>query len=283
MWKTGGFYRYWTDLSIILAAWLGSMGFLLAVFKKTRPGLLLGGLFGSLLALHTLAGEAVRYRLVSEWIWLLGAAYTLFCLSRIFRYPFLDVDKSSAVPIRNSLFDSSFIRWAVPILLILPFSILAVQIPINREKKSKEKLPVLQCSVEEVLKSNGLIEQYRSQESILHNISYYKTLAFTQSPHKVTYPHDIVIFSGELSHFVCDSNRKVHNFSLKANKAGLYVGDAQLICVINKNVSIILPERIKKPKRAQGIVVGTILKSGPLGDFVILVSDIIIDGHSLKG
>ncbi len=235
------------------------------------------------MGLHALAGEAVRYRLVSEWIWLLGAAYTLYFLSRLFKVPFLDSDKSESVPIRSSLFDSRLLRWAIPIMLIIPFCVLAAKIPSNRALKSKETLPVLQSSVEEVLTSNGLIEKYRAQGSILHDIEHYRAHAFSQNPHKVSYPHDIVVFSGELTHLVTKGERKVTNFTFEVNKAGLYIGDAQLVCIVNDNATLILPEEIKKLKRAQGIIVGIILRKGPLGDFVILVSDILIDGVSIKG
>lgn len=282
MTKVGGSYRYWNDLGVIFAAWLGYIGFFLALFKRPRSGLFLGGLFASLLALHSLAGEAVRYRLVSEWIWLVGAAYSLYWLSQLFRQSFFAADTTNDPPIVNSFFDKSAVRWGVPIFLLFPFVMLAIQIPANRALKEEQQVAVLQGPVEDFIAANGFLEKYRAQGNVLHDISHYKKLAFSQSPDKVTYPSDVVIFSGELSHFICNAEGEIQEFSLKVNKAGLYVGDAQLICYADKSGKLLLPETIKQLKRAQGVIIGTVYKTGPLGDIVLLVSDIVIGGQSIK-
>jgi len=273
----------WTNLSTYVAAWLGAIGLLLALCNRRNSGLLLVGIFLSLLGLHSLAGEELRYRLAAECIWIIGAAYALYSLSRLFKRSFSDINIGDRKPIHRSIFDSSIVKIVIPALLILPFVTLAFRIPINSGLKSQEKLAVLQKPVETVLNENGLLTEFRKQGSRLHEISHYKSYALSQpSKEKIRYPKEIVVFSGEISHIACGANRKIKNFSFNVNKAGLYVGDARLRCFTVRNISLILPVRIQKMKRAHGIVVGKIIESGPLGDIVIRVYDIIIENKSLK-
>jgi len=276
-------YVVWTKVCIFLAAWLGTIGIFLAIFKKPRAGLFLAAIFTALLSLHSIAGEEIRYRLAAECIWILGAAYAFISLLRLTRQSFFDIDSSASQPVKISIFDYSIVQKVVPVVLILPFVILAIRVPINRELKSLEKLPVLQRSVESVLVENGHLDEFRNQGGSLNDISHYKNLAFSQSPKDgITYPYDIVVFAGELSHFIFDDNRKIIKFSLNVNKAGLYGGDARLQCFANEKRTMILPAHLKEEKRTQGIVVGKVLSAGPLGDIVISVSDIIVNNMSLK-
>lgn len=279
--KPEGLPNRWNKVSTYLAAWLGYIGFVLAILRRPRSGFLISGLFLSLLIIHSVAGEAVRYRLPSEWLWLVGGAYTLFCLGQFFTHRLLDLDENRDAAYSNSLFDLRFVRWGMPMLLVLPFLILFIRIHFNRAALRTQELPKLQQSVEEVLRACGLKEQFEAQGSVLHDISYYKEFAQNQykSMHEIQYPNDVIIYAGQLSHFMLRDSAEIDLFGFRVNKAGLYVGDASIGCQVDPNTSLMLPKVLK---RVQGIVIGTIVGRGTLGEPLISVRDIIIDGHHLK-
>ncbi len=114
--------------------------------------------------------------------------------------------------------------------------------------------------------------------SILHDISYYKDLV-SRNPLKIHYPEDVVIFSGQLSHFITRSDGKIDSFTLRVNKFGLNVGDATLTCEVDGMDTFYLsPELLC----SQGIVIGLLKNHSGLGEPKLSVKEMIIDNKSSK-
>lgn len=275
-------YSLWLMASTWFAAHFGYLGFALAIGKRIRAGLFLAGVFFSLSSLHALAGELTRYRLTSEWLWVIGAAYTLFCISRLSTRAIFRLDEENDQPIRTSMFDRRMFRWIISLIVLFPFVVIAVRIPLNRSRLRRQELPPLPYSVTEIVKQAGLEEQFKAQGSVLHDIAYYKHIAQQQytEQHRyaenVTFPDHVVLHRGEISHVIFDPERRIQSFSFRINKVGLYIGDAVVYYTIREDIPLVLPKALK---RSQGLVVGTISGSGTRGEPVILVADLYVYDH----
>jgi hypothetical protein len=290
------FYQRWSMIATWIAAWFGSAGFILAIAKRMRSGFFITSIFLFLVALHSLAGELTRYRLTSEWLWCIGVAYTLFCMSRISTHSFFvqDEEISSAPPLRRrgiflppflkggeggiylSIFDHRLFQWGIPIVLLIPFVVLAIKIPINRAQLRHQKLPELPRPVMDMVVDAGLEEQFNKQGNVLHDVSYYIQHAKKQTAPRITYPNHVIIYTGELSHFILrPADGSIKSFSFKVNKAGLHIGDLVAFCEVSDQALLFLPKKIK---RTQGIIVGVISGTGGgSGEPSFLISDIYLN------
>jgi len=280
-------YLRWSMIATWIAAWFGSVGFILAIAKRIRSGFFITGIFLFLVALHSLAGELTRYRLTSEWLWCIGAAYTLFCMSRLFTHSLFAQDDEkerrtipSASPLKKgiylSIFDRRVFQWGIPIVLLIPFVVLAIKIPINRAQLRHQKLPELPRPVMEMVDDAGLEEQFENQENVLYDVAYYIQHAKKQTAPRITYPRHVIIYAGELSHFILRHDGSIKSFSFKVNKAGLHIGDLVSFCEVSDQALLFLPKQVK---RTPGIVVGVISGTGGgSGEPSILVYDIYLMG-----
>ncbi len=274
----------WLTVSTWLASTFGYIGFVLAILKRRRAGLCLAGLFFFLLFLHSLAGELTRYRLTSEWLWLLGAAYTIYCITRISTHSILALDEEAGFPIRRSLFEKRLFQWLIALLLFLPFVALIVKIPLNRNRLRDQKLPKIPASAEMLIKKSGLAQQFEGQGKNLYDTEFYRQIArqhYTigkRYDETVAFPKHVVLQMGEFSHFVIDNEHRIQSFSFRINKAGLYVGDAVFYYSVKPDIALVLSENIK---RSMGLLIGTIDGSGTRGEPRILVSDIYLYNNNI--
>jgi hypothetical protein len=266
------------SVSTALAFWLGSAGLLLALFRRTRSGLFMAGVFGLLLLFHSIAGEPVRYRLTSETMWLLG----LGCLAdQAFvawaRWRRRDVPPDA--PIAGSIFDRALFRWGVPALLAAPFLALLIRMEVNRNYNEAHQLPPLPLNLEQAIEDCEMSEAFAAQDGRLYDIEWCRRHVGQAYPEDVVYPSYVVVFSGELSHFELEpkTGRFVH-CTLVVNKGGGYVGDAELFCLARRGSRLILPRDLQ---RTQGVVIGRLFGDDGLGAPRIEVADILIGGRSL--
>lgn len=267
-------YEYWNVGSTWMTALFGYLGFLLAIGKRQRSGLLLAGMFFSLAALHSLAGELPRYRLTGEWLWILGMAYTLLWLGRLLTHSLLQLDEERESGISASCFDRHSIRWGVPAIILAPFLVLCFQIPLHRAELRHHQLPELPYPATAMIRQAGLEEAFARQNNTVHDISYYIELAKAQTAPDIEYPGDVIVYVGELSHVIRRPDGSVSSCSFKVNKANLHLGDLVAYAEAAPQVSLFVPEEIK---RATGALVGRISGTGGgAGEPIFRISDLYL-------
>mgnify|MGYP003586122425 CR=1 FL=1 len=259
------------ELEVWLAALLGYAGFLAALRKRPRAGLLLGGLFLAFVALHTVAGENPRYRLTSEWLWLLGAAYLLGGLLP---------PRAPDAPLNRSFLDRPALRALLLAVLASPFLVLAVRIPLNRAARLREAPVALPADPAAVLAGCGLAEEFARQGSVLQDIAYYREFAGHEDPEEIVYPAHVVMFAGEGSYFESRDDGTLKAFVLQVNKSGLGVGDARIDCEVQRGAGLRVPAGTAK---LRAVVVGVLEGNGSLSEPEIDVADLLVDGRSLRG
>lgn len=252
-------YQRWEHLSTWIAAWVGTIGMVLALGKRPRSGMLMAGIFVMWIGVHALAGELTRYRLTSEWLWCLSVAYVIGNVRQLASRSLLAVDQENESGITRSMFDRRFFRWGVPIVLSLPFLVLAVKIPINRARLASQTLPDLPHPAEAMIADAGLTERFARQDNTLHDVLYYIQLAKAQKAPDIKYPRHVFMYPGELSHFIVRNDNTLKSFTFRINKAGLHIGDLSTFCDVHENVELFLPYPMK---RTIGIVVGHISGTG---------------------
>jgi hypothetical protein len=266
------------NVSTLLAFWLGTVGLLLAIFRRPRAGLFMAGVFGLLLVFHSIAGEAVRYRLTSETMWLLGIG----CLvDHLFlgwaRWRRHDVPPDA--PIHGSVFDRALFRWAVPAVLAAPFLALLIRAETNRNYDEAHQLPSPPSNLEAAIQDCELSEAFAAQDGRLYDIEWCRRHVAQAYPDDVAYPSYVVVFSGELSHFELDpKTRRFERCTLVVNKGGGYVGDAELSCLARRGSRLIIPACLQ---RTQGVVIGRLFSDDGIGAPRVEVADILINHRSL--
>lgn len=249
----------WHHVITWIAALFGTLGCVLACFKRPRSGLLISSIFLILVGLHSLAGELIRYRLTSEWIWGLGLAYLLAWFSQAARHSMFAMDNTSERPLHASIYDFRWARWGIPVLLLVPFLVLAVRIPIHQARLRHETLPELPKPAAELIAEAGLTEPFVQQDTQLYDVAYYIHHAKQQTAPDITYPRHVIVFRGEMSHFIFRPDGRVRSFSFKVNKAGLHIGDLVTLCRVDEAFHLFLPVPLQ---RTPGLIVGMISGTG---------------------
>ncbi len=263
------------DLLVWGTARLGYAGFALALFLRFRSFIMTGGLFLSLLMLHAVAGEHPRYRLTGEWLWILGAAFVLSALADLIRGRRPASGRDRAVP--WSLFDRRGARLAALVALVLPVLVLSGTVLANRRRLAAEAVPTLREPVEAAVTRAGLREEFARQEGRLLPLDAYRRMAFSQAPGPVRYPRDVVVWGGELSHFVLGRNGRIRSFTFQVDKHDLSPGSARISPTA-------VAGNLRRPpgtRRLKGVVIGLITGTGGLGEPFLEVRDIVTAGGSL--
>lgn len=268
----------WLDEFCILVAWAGYLGLALALLRRRRAGILLAGLFLVMVAIHSVAGENPRYRLTSEWQWVLGAAYLLGALASAGRQDLLAVDRARDSVAGDSIFDRRAWRIVVPVLLVLPFAVLAARIAVNRARLAGQSPPPVPASIGDTIRRCGLDGRLAEQGG-LKDLAFYRELAARSKPEDVRYPADVTVFSGELLYFRIRADGCLDQCVFKINKGGLNPGDCRTVCDVPADVCLRVPAGAA---RLPAVVVGVISGSGVLGEPTFDAHDILVGGASLR-